>query len=218
MIMKCSCQVFIRVAGILLFVATVVSTPYGFKRGSGITFGKNMRLTSKVALSNDELYLYRLIMNYRQQNGLTSIPVSPSLSYVARLHARDLEMHPPSGSCSMHSWSEHGTWKPFRYNGSESAEYMWRKPAELTSYRGRGYEIVAWTSDRMEPNTALSLWMDSSQHNPVIINTGNWERLRWNAVGVAISGNYAVVWFGEEPDYAGKTVAGAQKKTGKMAF
>ena len=62
------------------------------------------------------------------------------------------------------------------------------------------------TFEKIDPVTALSLWIDSSHHNRVIINTGDWERLHWNAVGLAISGNYAVVWFGEEPDSSTKTI------------
>ena len=193
-----------RSTRIALLVAAFVSTSSGFEQSAGTLFAKNVRLISKPSLSGDELYLYKLIMNYRHQNGLGSIPISSSLSYVARLHVHDLEMHPPSGS--LHSWSGHGPWKPFSYNGSESAENMWRKPAELTGYSGRGYEIVAKTGEKIDPATALSLWIDSSQHNPVIINAGGWERLRWNAVGIAISGNYAVVWFGEESDSSRKTM------------
>jgi len=34
----------------------------------------------------------------------------------------------------------------------------------------------------------------------MIINKYAWKRLKWNAMGVGIYGNYAVVWFGEKKD------------------
>jgi hypothetical protein len=152
------------------------------------------------AMSDDEVQLYRMLMDYRRNSGQPSIPVSPSLSRVARMHVRDLEAHPPSGSCNLHSWSAYGPWKSVCYSGSECATYMFSKPRELTGYDGNGYEIVAWSSGRMLPDHALDLWEGSSTHNSVIVNSGCWERLRWKAVGLAISGSYAVVWFGEESD------------------
>lgn len=191
-------------AGIALIVGAIVSTPSGFEPSGGAIFANNVPQTSKPTLSDDELYLYKLIMSYRHENGLGSIPVSSSLSYVARTHVHDLEMHPPSGS--LHSWSRYGPWKGFSFNGSESAESMWHKPAELTAYKGKGYEIAVKTAEKVDPATALSLWIDSSQHNRVIINAGDWERMHWNAVGIAMSGKYAVVWFGEESDSPTKNI------------
>ncbi len=161
---------------------------------------RHVRVSGSV-LSADELQLYRMLMDYRRMNGQPSIPLSPNLSRVAKLHVRDLEAHPPSGSCNLHSWSEYGPWKSVCYSGSESVEYMWSKPRELSGYRGNGYEVAASTSSgRMFPGQALSLWERSSSHNDVIVNSGPWDRLRWKAVGLAMSGSYAVVWFGEESD------------------
>lgn len=191
-------------AGIALIVVAIVSAPSFFEPSGVVVFATNVPLISKPPLSDDELYLYKLIMSYRHENGLGSIPVSSSLSYVARAHVHDLEMHPTSGS--LHSWSGYGPWTAFSFHGSESSEHMWRKPAELTAYKGRGYEIAVKTFEKIDPATALSLWIDSSHHNPVIINTGDWESLHWNAVGIAMSGKYAVVWFGEEPDSSTKTI------------
>jgi len=188
---------------ILFFIYLLVSTPCAFCQGGGARerFRSAPTHASTAVLSDDELYLYRLIMNYRQDRGLPSISLSPNLSYVARLHARDLQLHPPSEPCSMHSWSMYGPWNPVCYTGTRSAKYMWSKPAELTMYSGKGYEIVAWKSDRIDMDLALSMWIDSPEHNNVILNAGIWSRSRWRAIGIAVSDNYAVVWFGEEPDY-----------------
>jgi hypothetical protein len=179
-------------------VSILLLQVHGFKPGGGSVFGKGLQQPSKLTLTDDELHLYKLIMNHRLKNGLESIPVSSSSSYVAKLYVRDLEMHPPSGASSIHSWSEYGSWTSFCDSDSGSDKYMWSKPAELTNYKGKGYEIAAWTSGRMNPDTALSLWADSPEHNAIITNDGNWKNRQWNAVGVAISGHYAVVWFGKE--------------------
>src|SRR3982751_5003165 len=67
---------------------------------------KNIRLTG------EELKLYNLIMAYRANNGLPSIPLSVSLTEVAHIHVLDLEINrPDSSGCSLHSWSEKGKWQ-----------------------------------------------------------------------------------------------------------
>jgi uncharacterized protein YkwD len=162
--------------------------------------GKTAVNTCRTFLTEDEFHLYEMLMDYRQNNGQASVTISPSLTYVARMHARDLEKHPPKEPCSLHSWSKYGSWKPCCYRGNSSAACMWSKPSELTTYTGKGYEIVARSSGRMRPAAAYSSWIEESQHNAVILNTGNWKRFRWKSVGVGIYGSYAVVWFGEEPD------------------
>ena len=76
---------------------------------------------------------------------------------------------------------------------------MWDKPREITrgSYAGDGFEISAWHSDRMTPTQALESWKRSSPHLSVILNRGNWSNIAWQAMGGAVSGRYAVVWFGK---------------------
>jgi len=152
-------------------------------------------------VSGGEQRLYRLLMEYRRSKGLPPIPLSPSLSFVARAHVRDLQGHPPSGKCNGHSWSADGPWTPCCYTDDQArAQCMWDKPKELTRYPGNGYEISAWYSAQQDPETALSSWKASPLHNAVIVNSGVWARIRWKAVGVGIYGSYAVVWFGEEDD------------------
>ncbi len=210
------------IAGIALSAALVISfSPSAFaidgslyegdsgtlqaSRGAVTAESRNVASASTVALTDAEAQLYRILMDYRRSQGLSSIPLSPNLSHVARLHVRDLEAHPPSGSCNLHSWSEYGPWQPVCYNGGESVLKMWSKPRELTSYNGNGFEVAAFSSSgRMVPAHALALWEASSAHNAVITNSGKWQRLTWNAVGLAISDSYAVVWFGEESDSSGR--------------
>ena len=49
------------------------------------------------------------------------------------------------------------------------------------------------TSDR-------SKWKKSTGHNQVIVNEGIWKKIMWNAIGIGIYKEYAVVWFGEIED------------------
>jgi len=86
---------------------------------------------------------------------------------------------------------------------------VWAKPSEITAYDGNGYEIAYFSSWPVEEHKDLALaalegWKGSPGHKHMIINKYAWKRMRWNAMGVGIFGNYAVVWFGEENDPAGK--------------
>jgi len=162
--------------------------------------------TSLRAMNEREIELYKLMMKYRSTRWLKSIPISPSLNKVAQCHVRDLNNFPPETKCGMHSWSENGPWKPVCYaRNSKGPALMWSKPAELTSYSGNGYEIAFWTTDTsFTAEDALSSWKSSPPHNSVIINLGIWKDSKWKAIGIAAEGNYAVVWFGVEPDPAGE--------------
>jgi hypothetical protein len=142
------------------------------------------------------------INKYRVEKNLPEIAVSPSLNQVAEIHVRDLaENYVISNECNLHSWSDKGTWTPFCYTPDHAnAQLMWNKPRELTSYPGNGYEIATFKSDNLTINDALELWKNSEAHNDLIINRGVWKDVKWNAVGGAIYGRYAVVWFGVEAD------------------
>ena len=70
----------------------------------------------------------------------------------------------------------------------------------ITSYTGYGYEIAYWSSGTVNAKGALNGWKSSAGHNSVIINQSKWHDNNWQAIGVGIYKNYAVVWFGEEID------------------
>jgi uncharacterized protein YkwD len=163
--------------------------------------------------SNDnfrEMLLARLINEYRQQNGLVSIPISKSLSDVARFHVKDLfENRPDQGSdgrgykCNLHSWSDRGNWSAVCYtDDNKYKEKMWNKPREITNntYTGNGYEIAAYSSGQISAEQALSIWKNSPPHNDVILERNIWANKGWPAFGVSLYGNYAVAWFGDSPD------------------
>jgi len=153
------------------------------------------------SLNLEEQKLYDMLNSYRKQKGLPVIPLSPALTQVAQLHVYDLHTNQPvTERCNLHSWSNKGKWTPCCYTGNNaSAECMWRKPLEIAGYTGSGFEIAAYATN-MSAEVALRGWQQSSGHNEVMINKGSWSHLKWNAVGVGIMGDYAVIWFGTIED------------------
>ena len=162
--------------------------------------------TPSVCLSPEEYKIYEQLNAYRKQYKLPRIPLSASLTTVAQTHAKDLEINQPvKGNCNLHSWSDKGTWSACCYtNDHANAKGMWGKPKELSSYPGDGYEIAYWQSDGANANAAISGWKKSPGHNNIMINRDIWKKLTWNACGIGLYGNYAVVWFGRENDPAGE--------------
>lgn len=166
------------------------------------------RKIDDLCLSQTEFEIYRIINQYRKEKGLDSIPLSKSLTYVAKVHVKDLaENHPNSRRCNMHSWSDQGNWTSCCYTkDKKKAECMWNKPKELTNYVSAGFEIAFWTNIPFldpEKYAALSLkeWKKSPAHHQVIINLPPWDRFTWMAMGVGAYKGYAVVWFGELDDF-----------------
>jgi uncharacterized protein YkwD len=146
----------------------------------------------------DATALADLINDYRVSIKLPRVPISPAMMKVAQAHAHDLDVNRPvKEGCNMHSWSDKGSWSSCCYDSSkEAARCMWKKPKEIAGYKGFGYEIAANASG-MTPEQALSLWQNSPAHHAVMINKDQWKK-PWRALGVAVEGDYAVAWFGEE--------------------
>lgn len=155
-----------------------------------------------ICLSAEEFQLAELINEHRQSLGLPSVPISGNMMMVARAHVFDLlENDPLSKRCNLHSWSKKGRWKGCCYTGDErSAECMWNKPSEISDYEGYGYEIAYYQSAELNAESALEGWKNSKGHRIVIENKGMWKEVSWKAMGVAIEGEFAVVWFGREED------------------
>lgn len=154
-------------------------------------------------LQEEEQALYTLIMEYRAMKGLKSIALSPKLSRVAQLHAKDLAEHydPKNPRCNLHSWSKNGKWTACCYTDDhKQAKCMWDKPKEITGYPGYGYEISYYSSGGATAAEGLEGWKKSHGHNEVIINEGIWKSVTWNAVGIGLYKEYGVVWFGKETD------------------
>ena len=156
---------------------------------------------AQTTLSASERELYGRLMEHRKAHGLPPIPISKSLSFVAKLHVFDLERNGPVNSTNYHSWSPQGPWRAVHYTPDHRhARLMWGKPRELTRYRGNGYEIVHMNSEAATHQGAFAAWKASVPHNEVILNQRAWKRLDWEAIGLGIYGRYAAVWFGTERD------------------
>jgi len=153
-------------------------------------------------LTQDEYRLYSLINNYRTKQGLGIIPISKSLCYVAKIHARDLSINNPDTSfCSLNSWSDKGLWTACchsRYTPNPAC--IVNKPAELTKYTGEGHELTYWDSEKLHPDTVLRFWQSIEQAKEVLLNQKKWSYFNWKALGVGLYKGYACVWVGEVTD------------------
>lgn len=155
-----------------------------------------------ICISTEEEKLSNMINAYRIENAEELIPLSYSLTKVAKLHTSDLERnHPDTSVCNAHSWSDKGYWTPCCYNKYlPEPECMKLKPAELSSYTHAGYELIIWDSEQISAEDAFSLWVSVTESNEFILNQGQWSKMTWNAMGVSLSEQYASVWFGEKAD------------------
>lgn len=162
------------------------------------------RIDESVCLSAEEKKLYEMINAYRAKNKLAPIPLSARLTKVAQAHAHDLVEHfdfDPTGKCNPHSWSSKGNWTPCCYTADhKQAECMWNKPAEIAGYKASGYEIAHFHSAGATAQSSLEGWKASPSHNPLLVNSGMWERITWKAIGIGIYGEYGIVWFGDLAD------------------
>ena len=165
--------------------------------------------TTADGLSQQERDLYDLIMAYRADFGLPSIPISVSLTATAGRHAMDTlyniwepGVSLPSGA-NLHSWSD-----AFYYEDHSQPQVMWYAPQRLgIDYASEGYEISA--AGFANVAGALEGWKSSPGHNDVIINQGVWTSLTWNAIGIGVEQDSSVgtyggkiyhVWFGTLTD------------------
>ena len=165
-------------------------------------------------LSAKEKELARLVNEYRVSKGLKPMPVSKSLTYVARTHNKDqiqhfrLDLKDSRGlKANSHSWSKYGNWTPMNFTEDHKYdEYMWNKPKELTNFKVNGYEIAHYnyidneldfkTNLNAIPKDSLNGWKKSPGHNDVIVGNNGWDAL--SVMGVSIHGNFADIWFADE--------------------
>ena len=161
-------------------------------------------------VSEEEKKLYELAMQYRKSKNIKAIPFSVKLTQVAQAHVRDLTEqfdYENRGDCNPHSWSAKGIWSACCYtNDHKQAKCMWDKPKEIAGYSSEGFEIAFYSSAVALPEEALDGWKKSAGHNPLLVNSGSWEKLEWKAIGIGIYKNYAVVWFGQADDKSQMTV------------
>ena len=167
-------------------------------------FHSGMDAVSNACLSKEEKKLYDLIIAYRRSKNLEAIPLSESLTIVAQTHARDLSENykfDPGNRCNPHSWSSKGKWTSCCYtNDHKKASCMWMKPKEIAGYEGNGFEIAYYSSIGANAQEGIDGWKISPGHNPLLINSGTWEKVKWQAIGIGIYKEYGLVWFGELAD------------------
>lgn len=169
-----------------------------------LLIGPNTPVLEEVCLSSEEQKLYEVIMKYRKEKKLKSIPYSVKLTQVAQAHVRDLASNYDFSQrelCNPHSWSDTGEWTSCCYtNDHKKASCMWDKPREIAGYEGDGYEIAYYYSAGATADTALEGWQKSKGHNPLLVNLGMWYDVKWEGIGIGIYKEYAVVWFGQVED------------------
>jgi hypothetical protein len=165
-----------------------------------------VKIPGNFCISPVEVELYNMINEYRRLYGLPAIPISRSLSYVAKTHVRDLYFNrPEQGSCNFHSWSDKGNWKPFCYPRDEKKNSsVWDKPKEISPYKSKGYEIVYWENNPVTLDSILPFWKSIEYFNNFLVSSGKWQGKNWMSLGIGIYENYAVAWFGEIPDPEGE--------------
>lgn len=158
-------------------------------------------------LNTEEQLLLGFINQYRISAGLPTIDASRSLTTVAQWHVWDLNENPPNiVTCNLHSWSDAkpDLWNPVCYTADQAnREGMWDKPREITEYPGNGYENAYASSGGATAEAAFNLWKSDPGHDNIMLEKGDWEGKNWRSVGLGVSGNYAVVWFGAEVDPGG---------------
>jgi hypothetical protein len=197
-----------RTAAIILFIFCGFSLLHG-QKAPGSSSGRVHRADT-LELNEAEIELARQINDYRKSKDLKPIPLSASLSLVARIHVYDLSENYVYGrNCNLHSWSSSGYWSSCCYTSDHRrAACMWDKPRELTDYKGDGYEIAfystyEYSSVAGQIADAIGGWKTSRGHNELIVNKGKWTTSEWKAMGVGVYGGFVVVWFGEHVDQAG---------------
>ena len=178
-----------------------------------MAFGQK-ELPADFCITEKESELYDIVNEYRKAMNLPAIPLSKSLCFVAKTHLQDLIRNKPdSSTCNFHSWSDKGDWTPCCYQ-KENIDHkcMQLKPQELTNYQGKAYEIVYWESKDATPDRAFNQWRETIASRSVLISRGDWEGFSWNAIGIGIMGNFAVIWLGEDFDVEKETkVCGKNK-------
>lgn len=164
------------------------------------------KVSSLFCIHPIEKQLADSINQMRVAHGEKALPLSISLSYVARVHVTDLiENHPDTSICNLSSWSNKGHWKSCCYNKYVvNHDCMWKKPKELTDYPYRGYEMAAYSQDSLRIDSILVMWKVSPEALAMILTRGVWEKKSWACMGVGVNAHYVSVWFGQRPDRAGK--------------
>jgi hypothetical protein len=142
-------------------------------------------------LTAQEKELYKIVNEYRAKNNLPPIALSNPLSVVANRHLLDLINNIKSLS---HGWSN----CPYDIKNQSTWNCLFESPKRLNvGYSGSSYENLYRNLNGVAtPVLALEAWKKSEMHNSLILNLNMWKDTKFDAFGIAISGNYAALWFG----------------------
>ncbi|MBS1793993.1 MAG: CAP domain-containing protein [Acidobacteria bacterium] len=171
--------------------------------------GGNAALTEKKCpgdeLTATEKELFKMINDYRAANNLPPVALSESLSLVANRHLLDLANNVRTFT---HGWSN----CPYDLKDEKTWGCVFDAPKRLKAgYDGNGYEnLYRNLNGAATPALALDAWKKSQFHNNLILNLDVWKDTKFDAFGLAISGNYAAMWFGSDggADRVGKQTKG----------
>jgi len=160
------------------------------------------KIPQDFCISQQEYKLYSLVNTYRSKLALDPIPLSKSLCFVARTHAKDLAAYYPIGDdCNMHSWSNQGNWESFCFPADQSRKNDIKdKAKEISNYPGKAWEITYWENSEIDVALILEFWNSISYTSSMIGNTGKWAAKEWKSMGVGIQDGYVLLWLGEEVD------------------
>jgi hypothetical protein len=152
---------------------------------------------TEFCMTREEYRLYSRINEYRKGQGLEIVPVSQSLCYVAKMHARDLyHNNPDTAACSLNSWSDKGSWSSCCHSRlTPNPSCIVNKPRELTGFTGEGHELVFWDSQELNADTVLKFWSSIEQARDMLTNQKKWVHFNWKAMGVGLYRGYACVWL-----------------------
>lgn len=171
---------------------------------SSFSFAQNQTITPKVEpseLTEVESRLINMINNFRKLNKLTELPVSKSLLMVAKMHASDLSTNQPdSGICGLHSWSDKGKWIACCETELAAKNCFEAKASEITGYKGKTIEMVFKIENEMSGPNVFQMIEKSQKAMDILLQKGIYSKKPWKAMGVGISGQYALIWFGDETD------------------
>lgn len=175
---------------------------------SDLGFSQTDKIPEDFCISQKEYDLYQVINKYRSDLSLDAIPLSNSLSYVAKKHAADLVAnYPLEDGCNMHSWSDKGDWKPFCFPADQSRKNDVKdKAMELTNYTGKAWELTYWDNIDITAEEVLSFWNSIPATAAMLSNTDKWSDVVWNSIGIGMNEGYVLVWLGKKEDVEPHTI------------
>lgn len=178
----------------LLFCLTVLSVQSHFAQANCA----GAKLFTEKTCAGDEISppereLFRLINDYRAQNKLPPVTLSEPLNLVANRHLLDLTFNI---KYLTHGWSNCA----YDIKKEDTWNCVFDSPKRLnTGYPGQGYEnLYRNLNTAATPALALEAWKKSPTHNNLILNLDIWKDTKFDALGVAVSGNYAAIWMGSK--------------------